>query len=326
MSRLDEEIRKGIFHRVYLFYGEEEYLKDYYTKALCRALGLEDDAMNLHRWQGKDVDVSAVIEQAMTMPFFADHRLILIGNSGLFQKGGQEMAAALPALPEETILVFSEEEVDQRSKLFLTVKSIGFPMKFDHPNQSSLMNLVVKRLDREGKKIRNSAMQLFLERVGDDMTYITLELEKLLGYTYGREAISREDVEAVICVQTENRIYEMIDAVAVKQQDKALRLFYDLLQLKVSAYSILAGIARQFRQIMVVQDLREQGFDQNAIVQKTGIRDFIVRKNLRQATHFTPAQVRQILETCAWAEQAGKTGRMQDVKAVELVLVQASAG
>ena len=49
-------------------------------------------------------------------------------------------------------------------------------------------------LKREQKNITGDALRLFLEMAGDDMEHIANELEKLLCFTYGKDAIETQDV------------------------------------------------------------------------------------------------------------------------------------
>ena len=90
------------------------------------------------------------------------------------------------------------------------------------------------------------------------MENISKELEKLLCYTMGRDVITSEDVKAICTEQTENKIFEMINAIAEKRQKKALDLYYDLLALKEPPMRILYLITRQFNLLMQVKDLQNQ--------------------------------------------------------------------
>ena len=84
MKDLIEDIRKKEFQKVYLLCGEEPYLRQLYKKKLTEAVLPEGDTMNLSVYTGKNVDPKAVIDQAETMPFFADKRLILLEDTGFF--------------------------------------------------------------------------------------------------------------------------------------------------------------------------------------------------------------------------------------------------
>lgn len=324
MKNLEADLRSGNFKQVYLLFGDEAYLKTLYKNKLKNALVDPEDTINLSYYEGKNIPLASVIDQAETMPFFAEHRLILMENTGFFKTASPELADYLPGMPAETVFLFVEDEVDKRGKLFKTVKSLGRAVELAHQNEKVLTNWVLRSLQKEGVKITKSGMQLFLERAGDDMENISHELEKLISYTYGREGITAEDVEAVCTARTENKIFDMINAIAEKKQKRALDLYYDLLALKEPPMRILALIARQFNLLLQIKDLRGQGFDQAEIASRTGIMAFVVRNCLRQAEYFSPSVLRTAVEDCIRTEESVKTGQMGDRLGVELLIVKYS--
>lgn len=324
MKTLIEDLKNKTFKRVYLLYGEEAYLKKLYKEKLKDALLAPEDTMNLNIYEGKGINVREVISQADTMPFFADRRLLLIEGSGMFKSASPEMAEYIPKIPEETCIVFVEDEVDKRGKLYKAVKKVGRAVELGRQDEKTLMNWVLTILRREKRQITSATMELFLSKTGNDMELIGNELEKLLCYTLGREVIAAEDVEAVCANRTENKIFEMINAIAQKQQKKALDLYYDLLALKEPPMRILYLITRQFNLLMQVKELKGQGFDQAGIASRLGVQSFIIRNYLRQAERFTQEQLREAVQECVETEEAVKTGRMGDSMSVELLIVKYS--
>nr|MDE7014008.1 DNA polymerase III subunit delta [Kineothrix sp.] len=125
MQRINEDIKSGNFKQSYLLYGEEAYLRKQYRDRLKQAMTADGDTMNYSYFEGKDISVPAVIDLAETLPFFADRRVIVIENSGLFKHGGEQLAEYLQKPAESTYFIFVETEVDKRSKLFKTVSSKG---------------------------------------------------------------------------------------------------------------------------------------------------------------------------------------------------------
>ncbi len=322
MKTIDEDIKNGKLKQIYLLYGEEAYLKRQYREKLKNFIVSSDDNMNFSSFEGKGINPKELIDLAETLPFFADKRLLLIENSGFFKNAQEELAEYLKALPETTYFVFAEDEVDKRSKMFKTVKSAGSVIDFERQREDILIRWVSGRLKRENKNITGQAMQLFLSMTGSDMENIDKELEKLLCYCLERGEITPEDVEAVCTGQVNNRIFDMIDAIATKKQRQALQLYYDLIELKEPPMRILFLLARQFQILLNVKDLRKQGFDQKAIASKAGIPPFAVGRNLKQAEGFTLSQLRQALEDAISAEADIKMGRMADQMAVELLIVK----
>ena len=84
-------------------------------------------------------------------------------------------------------------------------------------------------LAQNGRKITPSTMNLFLERVGDDMENIRMELEKLISYTMGSEVVTAEDVKAITTVQITNKIFDMVAAITAGKTKRAMDLYEDLL-------------------------------------------------------------------------------------------------
>lgn len=324
MKSLNEDIKNGRFRQIYLLCGEEIYLKNQYKNRLRNAILPKGDTMNFSYYEGKGIDVRQVIDQAETMPFFADHRLILVENSGFFKNACQQLVDYLPGMPQETILVFVENEVDKRGKLYKAVKSAGRIVEMGRQDGRTLTAWVLGMLKKEKKNITGDALNLFLEMAGNDMENIANELEKLISYTLDKNAIGREDVEEVCTVTTESKVFDMIHAVAEKQQKKALDLYYDLLALKEPPMRILFLVARQFNQMLQVKDLREQGYDNTTIASKAGLAPFIVKRSISQAGRFSKATLQQAVQDCVEAEEAVKTGRLGDRLAVEMLIVRYS--
>lgn len=324
MKSLNEDIKTGSFKQVYLLFGEEEYLKNQYKNRLRRAILSEDDTMNFSSFEGKGVDVRQIIDQAETLPFFADHRMILIEQSGFFKNASPELAEYIPQIPAETILVFVEKDVDKRGKLYKAVQKKGRAVELGRQDEKTLQAWVLGMLKKEKRTITRDALTLFLEKSGNDMENIANELEKLLTYTYGKDAVEYADVEEICTVTTESRVFDMIRAVAEKKQKQALDLYYDLLSLKEPPMRILFLIARQFNQMMQVKDLRERGYGASEIASKAGIAPFIVKKSLAQSAQFEMDELCRAVKDCIEAEEAVKTGRLGDSLAVEMVIVKYS--
>ena len=124
MQRIQTAIKENKFQNVYLLFGEERYLKKQYTEKLKKALA-GDDTMNVHFYEGKDVPVPEIIDLAETMPFLAPRRVIFLSDTGLFKSGGEQLADYLAQPNETTYFVFTESDVDKRSKLYKTVSAKG---------------------------------------------------------------------------------------------------------------------------------------------------------------------------------------------------------
>ncbi len=324
MQRLNEDIKTGQLKNLYLLYGEEAYLRRQYRDRLKDAI-IGDDTMNYHYFEGKDISVGEIIDLAETMPFFSEKRLIVLENSGLFKSSGELLAEYLANQAQTTTFLMVETEVDKRSKLYKAVQSKGTITEFSVQDETTLKRWVVGMMKKEGKQISSSALEYFLEKTGTDMENIRKEAEKLFCYCMDKEVITAEDIEEICTKQLSSHIFDMVSAIADKKQQKALELYYELLALKEPPMRILFLIARQFNLLMQVRELKGKGFQNKAIGEKVGLPGFIAGKYVTQCSRFTKEELRQAVEDCVEAEEAIKTGKMNDNMSVELLIIKYSS-
>ncbi len=157
------------------------------------------------------------------------------------------------------------------------------------------------------------------------MENITKELEKLFSYTMEKTDITKEDVDAICVTQIANHIFDMVNAVAEKQQKKALDLYYELLALKEPPMRILFLMTRQYRMLFQVKHLANKGYSKKEIAAKTGLHPFAVGKYMEQAKYFKTSELRMVMEYSADIEQRVKTGLLTDNLAVELFIIKYSS-
>lgn len=324
MKTIDEDIQTGNFKNCYLLYGKEAYLKKQYRDKLLHAMVAEGDNMNFSSYEGKDVNPDELIALAETLPFFAARRVILVQESGFFQKSSEAIADYLKEICESSCFIFVETEVDKRTKTYKAAGKAGTAVEFGEQKEAVLTRWVLGRIAKEHKKITKEAMQLFLGSAGTDMNTIDRELEKLLCYTMQREVIEPADVKAIVTDRIENKIFEMVDAIAVRSQKRALHLYGGLLAAREAPMRILYLITRQFRILAEVKELAKKGCASRDIAQKTGVPEFAARKYLQQAKGFSKARLIRALEEGAEVEEAVKSGRLGDKIAVEMMIIHYS--
>lgn len=321
MKSLNEDIKTGQFKSIYLLYGEEEYLKKQYKGRLTRAMLPEGDRVNYAYYEGKGIPVPEIIDLAETMPFFAERRLIVIEDSGLFKTAAPELADYLKTMSASACFLFIEKEVDKRGKLYKAVKEKGRIVELSRQDERTLIRWLSGMIRQEGKLIQESTVRYILSKTGVDMENLEKEMEKLFCYTLEKNEITIQDVDAVCTTQITNHIFEMVEAVAKQQKKKALDYYYDLLALKEPPMRILYLLTRQFQLLLEVQGLVKKGMGRKQIAEKAGLHPFAVGKYMEQCRNFRKEELRRIMEEGAELETDVKTGRLNDVMSVELFII-----
>ena len=285
MKRIAQDIKNNQFSKVYLLYGEEAYLRKQCRDNLINALSDTNDAMNRSIYAGKDIDANEVADMANTMPFFAERRVIVVENSGWFKSGNDRITEVVKSLPDTTCMIFVEEEMDKRGKLYKACTANGYAAQCTVQDEATLKKWVMGLLKKENKLITPDALNLLLDKTGANMENIKREVEKLVCYKYYEEGITAADVEELCIVQIQNKIFDMVEAVAQKDQKTALALYYNLLALKEAPMKILALIARQFNMLLQVKEMKQKGYQESAIASQTGLNAYYLKKKYSLQRH-----------------------------------------
>ena len=325
MKSINEDIKTGQFKQAYLLYGEEAYLKKQYKDKLTKAMLPEGDTVNYAYYEGKGTNPAELIDLAETMPFFADRRLIVVENSGFFKNATLELADYIKNLPETACFLFVESEVDKRGKMYKAVKDKGRAVEMGRQDEKTLLYWLAGMVKKEGKQIKESTARYLLAKTGTDMENLEKEMEKLFSYTLGQTEITVQDVDEICTTQVTNKIFDMVEAVAAKQQKQALDYYYDLLALKEPPMRILYLLSRQFKLLMEVKELSGRGYDKPQIAKTAGLHPFVAGKYIKQCRSFSKEELRSIMEEAANTEEMVKTGRLNDRMSVELFIVKYSS-
>ncbi len=325
MKSLNEDIKSGKFKNVYLLYGEEAYLKKQYKDRMTKAIIPDGDTMNYAYYEGKGINPAELVDLAETMPFFAERRLIVAENSGFSKNATPELADYIKSMPDTTCLLFIENEVDKRGKMYKAVKDRGRIVEMGRQDEKTLLYWIAGNVKKEGRQIKESTARYLVSKTGTDMENLEKELEKLFSYTLGKDEITAADIDDICTTQITNKIFDMIEAVAAKRQKQALDYYYDLLALKEPPMRILYLLSRQFKLLLEVKDLMGRGNDKAQIAKTAKLHPFVAGKYMQQCRTFSKAELRDIMEEAASTEEMVKTGRMNDVMSVEIFIVKFSA-
>lgn len=322
MLRIEDELKRNQLSRFQLIYGEERYMVRYYKNMLIQKLSQPDDEMNRTFFRDNSTEPSQIAEAAQVLPFFAEHRLLVVEDSGFF-KTSSDMTDHMETFPETTYIVFVEREIDKRNRLFKWIGKNGCVTECVRQQEKMLKQWMAGYAKKAGKSISVKSVERLIERVGTDMEMLSNELEKCIGYVGDRTAIEVSDVDAISSGVTVSKLFDMIDAVALGEKDRALRLYDDLLANKESPMSILYMFSRHINILLQMKECGNLGLSQSETAKKCGVPPFTVSKYARQAALFKRSKLLAMLETRLEYEEKFKSGRLSDQLAVELFLIQA---
>lgn len=326
MKKLDQDIKNGVFKSVYLLYGSQAYLKNQYRDKLVKALLPTGDTMNYAYYEGEDINIGEIIDLAETMPFLGERRVIVVENSGIFTGACDELESYVSSIPETTSVIFVEDKVDARLKLTKNVKAAGTVVEFGNLNEDDLKKWVLEKLAREHRQITGVALSKFLTNCGTDMMFISAELEKLISYTFGKDGIYPEDVDAICTVQVEDKVFLMLDAMFRHNKDEALRYYSDLLALHQAPLMILALIENQLKLMLHVKKMDGEHLSTKAMSEALSMNEYRIKKALPVAIKSSKIWLMNSLNYCADIDADSKSGKVAPGIGLELVICKLASG
>lgn len=323
MKIINNDIKNKKYKRIYLLYGEEEYMKRYYFNSLIKAIA-GDDTMNTSHYEGKNVSVAEVIDMAETMPFLAEYRLIVLEDTGLSKCTDEQFIKYMAEIPESTIFIFVESSVDARTKMFKAIKANGYACEFKRQTEESLIKWAAGKLGRAGKRITAQNAEYLVAKIGVDMELLSNELDKLIAYLGDADVVDKKDIDSICTTQLSVKIFDMIDAISEKNQKKTLDSYYDLLATKEPPARILYMITRQFNLMLQAKDLSSRGMARQQLAEAMGVQTFIATKSVNQSRNFSLADLRNGLAESVEIERMIKNGQIDEKIGVETLLIKYS--
>ena len=324
MLRIEDELKNNQISRFQLLYGEERYMVQYYRNQLIEKLSNPDDEMNRTFFRDKP-EPSQIAEAAQILPFFAENRLIVVEDSGYF-KSSSDMADYVESFPETTYIIFVEREIDKRNRLFKWINKNGCVTECTRQPEHMLKRWIAGYMKKAGKGISTKGAERLIERVGTDMEMLSNELEKCIGYVGESKLIDVPEVDAICSGVTVSKMFDMIDAVALGEKNRAMKLYEDLYTNKESPMSILFMFSRHINILLQVKECKNRGLRSGEIAKKCGVPPFTIPKYEKQAALFKRSKLLAMLQTRLELEEQFKSGKLSDQLAVELFLIEALNG
>lgn len=308
-QQMKKDLSAGNPGQLYIFHGEETYLRDHYLGRLKEMLlsgGMGE--FNFHQISAKEMSPHRLEEAIDCLPMMAERTLILVTDYDLFKAGEKDREwyiRLFEQLPEYCCIVFVYDLIpykgDARTKLAASIKKHGVVVNFDRQDQGDLVDWVRRRFRALGKDIDSRLALELIFLCGDLMNNLIGEIEKIGAYARGQR-ITREDIDAVATPQLEAVVFRMTDAIGEGGFDRAAGVLGELYQMQEPPIKILFSLGKQMRQLYSARLLIERGQGVSALASLWGMKPFQAEKIMRSARRFSLSWCRRAVVLCGQAD------------------------
>jgi DNA polymerase-3 subunit delta len=288
LAALKKRLKDGQVAGLYVFYGEEDYLRRHYLSLLKKVFDGPMADFNVHDHSAESLTPDQLLAAAESLPVLSDGTMIVVRDLDLGRAGDWRPAleGLFADLPDYLTLVFSYEskeyKPDARQKVDQLIAKHGLRVEFARQGANDLVPWIQRRFKALNREIdaRTSEYMLFL--CGEGMTSLTGEIEKAAAFTPSQN-ITRSVLDAVCVPQLSAVVYGLTDAVTDGHAAKALRIYQDLKTQHQDGHAILASLARAIRQLYTAKLYPDGKAGQSAFMKVWGMRSSYPAERVRRA-------------------------------------------
>lgn len=286
---------------IILLYGQDSYqstqklnqLRDKFIKEV------DPSRLNIDIIDSPKISLQECQKMIKSVPFLAKRRLIIFKN--IISAGSKELLDGIYKILEGYRLTYDKENSNAivffestdklgRTKLAKLLKDSQYAHNFE-PLQGFALNKWIRNevRNRDGK-IEEEAIKELASLVGNDLWVLDTEINKLIGYAYGQK-ITKNDVALLVKGKFDDNIFNLVDALGVKNKKLSLKLISDQLSVGAHPMYLLSMLVRQYRILLGVKEMVQHGKTKKDISLFLGVHPFVVQKAMQQSQNYSMNQL-----------------------------------
>lgn len=289
---------------IYVIHSNELYLLEQIRDKFKALITDEERAMNFATYDLDETDIEVALEDAMTIPFFGNRRVIIL-EKPLFltgetkkQRAKHNLDALLAYLeqPEPTttlVFLVPYAKLDKRKKVVKTLLATSEMVDLMDITQSSILNLVQADINLHGYTIDQPALQMLMQRTNATLTVMMQELTKLYAYCYVTKQIKLTDVNDLVTKSLTENVFDLVNAVLERKTKIAIRLYHELKINGEEPLKMNALLIGQFRLLLQVKGLSAKVRSEKELATQLKVHPYRVKLASKTSRRFSVSTLSQ---------------------------------
>ena len=286
----------------YLIYGQENYLVINKYKELIK--GYEELSIYQNDYTNKEFSIEDFINNINTIDLFSNKKMYILSNCN-FLKAKDKFTDDNYKLLEEYLnnsndendVIFMlnlkvDEKVDSRKKIFKLLNKTCKVFNYEQIDAVSFKSYFSDFINKYSLDINKDAKEEFFNRLPLDLLNMENEFLKL---SLLSNTITKQDICELISPIYNEKIFDLIDALIIKNTNKGLEIFYDLLNQDNEPLAMVYQLAAQFRFIFKVKTLLNRGFDSNNIISELKQNPYYIKNTINKCSKIGTQRILKIL-------------------------------
>lgn len=333
IENLEKELKEGKLSSLYLLYGEELFLIENNLKKIKTLFG--ECVKGINYILIDEQNVSEIISDIETPSFGYEKKLIIARNTGLFKKEAKKKSGDssklkdkitqyinenIKIINESVILVFIEEEADNKSELYKAIEKNGIVCKVDFQKPIQIEQRIKTICNGYKVQIDSQTIKYFIECCGTNMQDLINEIRKLIEYAGTNGTIKKEDIDKLSIKKLESVIFDLTDDLGKKDITRALQVFKNLIYAKEPLAKILITLYNHFKKLYITKMALNTNKDLASSLNLKPNQIFLTTKYKVQSKFFTEKDLRNIIQELCDLDYNFKSGKIDLQVGLETVL------
>lgn len=280
--------KNKLFKPLYWLEGDEEYFIDKVIRYAEHNILTEDEAsFNLSVFYGKDASWSDVVNACMRYPMFAERQVVILKEGQQMRDIGKlEGYIEKPLKSTVFVVSYKEKKVDGRSRLAKLLKERGEMVTTKKLYENQLPEWTSDLVKSKGFGIQQKALLLLVDHIGNDLSRIDNEIDKLLVNIGSRKNITEDDVEKYVGVSKEYNAFELQNALAKKDIVRAMKIvnYFEANPKAAPIQLVLPALYNLFSKTYMI--FGQQSSDEKAVATHLGVSPYFVKDYMLAAHNY----------------------------------------
>ena len=314
---------------IYLFTGTSEiFIKNRMNRIIQSFNKYE---YTIIKYDMETTSLSTVLSDAITVPFLEELKIIILKNPKFLTKSAtstkDEIKAMLKYLKipcDSTLLIIDATNtvINQSNEIYKMLKNVARIIDYPDPEEIELKGWIVRSFDANGIDIKDDALTLLLEYIGDDQARLSQEIDKLSSYVGKGGTIRKEDIKLLVPKNINNEIYLLIKAIINHDLALTNQIYDNLITHTKDSLTIFSLISNKFKELLSTYRLLKYGYSQSDIAKfynvSTGKAYYIVQ----EARAFKLSDLEFYIDKLAELDYQIKSGKLDKTIGLELLLLK----
>lgn len=225
--KIINDIKAGNIKPIYFLMGDEPYYIDKLTEFIESSILTEDEkGFNQMVIYGRDTTIDDVISNAKRYPMMADRQVVVVREAQELSKTIDKLESYIENPQTTTVLVFAYKykTLDKRKKLPKLIEKSGVLFESKKMYENQVGTWITRVLQGRGLTIEPKANAMLVEFLGNDLSRISNELDKLQIILPKGSTITAKDIEVNIGFSKDFNVFELQNALGSKNQVKAYQI------------------------------------------------------------------------------------------------------